>query len=87
MKYQLAGREMGDAHGLAAGLDGDLVETVLRVEHEPGERVSRLVHRHRAPLVVGGPEAGALLAQQQPVAGELDVAPGHGGRRAPAPRR
>ena len=83
MKHQLPGREMGDAHRLAPRLDGDLVETVFRVEHEPGERVPGLVHRHRAPLVIGGPEAGALLAQQHPIAGELHVAPGYGGGALP----
>ena len=35
VQHLLAGGEVGDAHGLPARLDGDLVQSVLGVEEEP----------------------------------------------------
>jgi succinate dehydrogenase / fumarate reductase cytochrome b subunit len=38
------------------------VQSILAVKEKAGEGVPRLVHRHGAPLVVGGAESGALLS-------------------------
>jgi hypothetical protein len=60
------------------------VQPVFRVKQDAGQRVPRLVHGDGTPLVVGGTEPGALLPQQQPVAGLLHVPPGDHG--LPLPR-
>ena len=59
----IRGREVGDAHGLPAGLDGRLVQPVLG-RADAHERVAGLVVRHRGALRVQRAKALALLAQR-----------------------
>src|SRR5207249_4628744 len=54
VQHLLAGREMRHAHRLAARLDGHLVEPVLRMEQEPRDGVTGLVHGDARPLALGG---------------------------------
>src|SRR5690606_40487997 len=49
--------EMGHTHRLAARLDGDLVQAVLRTGDDAGDCVSGLVVRDDLPLALLRPEA------------------------------
>src|SRR5690606_9115313 len=73
--HVVVGCEMRDAHGAAARLDRDLVQSVLRTRERTGDGVAGLVPGDDPPLAVRRAKPDALLAEQHAVASDLDVGP------------